>query len=202
MIRAIIFDFGNVICSFDVHRFLRNLAPFTSLSFDELHDVLPQLSAFERSYESGKLASDEFYHRVVDCCHLEVSRGEFVRAYVDIFTPIPDTFELVRVLKPRYKLGLLSNTNEWHFEHGIRSVEIYPLFDSVSLSFRVGVMKPAREIYLDALAQLQLAATDCVYIDDLEENVQAAASLGMSGIRYVSHAGLITALGNADVIPA
>lgn len=201
MIRAVIFDFGNVICSFDVHRFLRNLAPFTPLSFSDLQNVLPELSVHERRYESGKITSEQFLKKVVDCCRLTISRDDFVRAYVDIFTPIPQTMKLLGVLKPHYKLGLLSNTNDWHFEHGIRPVEVYPLFDSISLSFRVGAMKPAREIYLDALAKLEVPAAECVYIDDLEENVQAAESLGMIGIRFISPPHLEARLRDLSIMP-
>lgn len=202
MIRAIIFDFGNVICSFDVQRFLKNLLPFTPLSFAELQATLPELSSFERSYESGRITSDEFLRQVTGCCRLKTSREQFIHAYVDIFTPIPDTIHLVRALKPHYQLGLLSNTNEWHFEYGIRPVDVYPLFDSVSLSFHVGVMKPAKEIYLDAMTKLQLPAADCIYVDDLEENVRAATELGMNGIRYTSHENLLRELQAAGIMAA
>ena len=56
----------------------------------------------------------------------------------------------------------------------------------MTLSYKVKAMKPAPEIYLDALGKLDVPATQCVYIDDLEENVIAAQVLGMQGFLFRS----------------
>ena len=81
----------------------------------------------------------------------------------------------------RYRLGLLSNTNEWHFDHSIRTVDVFPLFDAVTLSYEVGAMKPAPVIYEDMLKKLGVPAGDCVYFDDIQENVDAGIRAGMHG---------------------
>lgn len=185
-IRAFIFDFGNVICSFDVRVFLARAKPYSALSTDELLVALQAAHPIMRDYETGLMTSEEFFTRMCAACQLSVSREDFITAYTQFFTPIPSTYELIRALKPRYKLGLLSNTNEWHFEHGIKPVEVFPLFDTVTLSYEVKAMKPAPEIYYDALRKLDMPAEACVYIDDLEENVVAARNLGMHALHFRS----------------
>jgi putative hydrolase of the HAD superfamily len=150
-------------------------------------------------YETGLMTSREFYASVCRIASLTMPEREFVGAWTDIFTPKPATLELVKLLKKRYRLGLLSNTNEWHFEFGIKPVGIFPLFDAVTLSFEVRAMKPDRRIYDDMLAKLNLPAGACVYIDDIAENVDAAAALGMRGIRYTTHEKLIEDLAKAGV---
>jgi HAD superfamily hydrolase (TIGR01509 family) len=194
MIHAVIFDFGNVISSFDVRQFLRNIQPFSQYSFEELQRLLPSLKGPAIDYETGHISSDQFYETTVGICHLHITREQFIHAHADMFAPIPKTSELIRLLKPRYKLGLLSNTNEWHYENAIKKIDVFQLFDAVTLSFQVRAMKPARAMYLDALKKLDLEAGTCVYIDDIQENVDAATGLGMHGIHYTSHMQLLADL--------
>jgi len=199
VIKAIIFDFGNVLCSFSVAKFFENLAQRSRCTVKELHDLLPEISRIAIEYETGLITSDQFYRQITVLTKMEISREEFIKAYVDIFAPIESTFDLIRRLKPHYRLGLLSNTNEWHFEHSIKTVSVYPLFDAVSLSYVVGAMKPKAAIYHDMLAKLGVEAGACVYIDDLPENVEAAAKLGMDGIVYSDHAALLRDLRSRGV---
>jgi glucose-1-phosphatase len=144
------------------------------------------------------MTSREFYTEVCKIASLSMPEEEFVSAYTDIFTPKPATLDLVRHLKGRYRLGLLSNTNQWHYEFGIRPVPIFPLFEAVTLSFEVRAMKPDPAIYADMLRKLALPADACVYIDDIAEYVEAGRALGFRAIRYTDHERLIrdlTAIG-------
>ena len=185
-ITAFIFDFGNVICSFDPHLFFVRAQQYSNLPPESLLVALKGSVEIMREYETGLLTSDEFFTRIRSTCRLTVSREEFIRAYTQIFAPIPSTYALIRELRPHYKLGLLSNTNEWHFEYGIKTTEVFPLFDTVTLSYKVKAMKPARQIYTDAINKLGAAPAECVYIDDLEENVVAAKEFGMQALLFRS----------------
>ena len=183
---SFIFDFGNVICSFDPALIVARTQQYSALPADELLAALKGAHGIMRDYETGLLTSDEFFARMCSACKLSVPKKEFIAAYTQIFKPIESTYTLIRELKPHYKLALLSNTNEWHFEYGIKPVEVFPLFDTVTLSYEVKAMKPARAIYDDALRKLGVPPSECVYIDDLEENVLAAQALGMQGFLFRS----------------
>lgn len=198
-ITAIIFDFGMVISSFDVAQFLRNLVPYTGKTVDELKYVLAAVRDIVIEYETGLITTDVFIENVLRSTNLPIDREQFRLAYNSIFNPIPSTFNLIGKLKPRYKLGLLSNTSEWHFQHAIKTVDVFPLFDAVTLSFEVGAMKPADKIYQDILTKLAVPPEECIYIDDISENVEAATRLGMHAIRYISHDQLIVDLHRAGV---
>jgi putative hydrolase of the HAD superfamily len=198
MIQAVIFDFGNVICAFDNDIFLRSLLRHTDKRFDELKEAI-YASDLPARYETGLISSGEFYREAVERGGLSVSRQDFFRAFTEIFTPIPATFRLIRELKKRYKIGLLSNTNEWHYEHYFRRVEVFPLFDSVTLSYDVKEMKPGERIYRDAVGKLKVRPGGCVYIDDVEAYAEGARRLGLRGIRYVSHDALLKSLNAAGV---
>ena len=198
-IQAVIFDFGRVICDFDLGKFMARAASSSTLSEAGLKGAMAESLKMADRYETGLMTSREFYANACRVASLTMSEQEFVRAWTDIFTPKPATFELVKRLKGRYRLGLLSNTNEWHFEFGVKPVAIFPLFDAVTVSFEVRAMKPDRRIYDDMLAKLALPAAACVYIDDIAENVDAARALGLHGIHYTTHARLIEDLAKAGV---
>ena len=194
MIKAIIFDFGNVICTFDNNIFLEKIAQFTDKPVSELNKLIYHLSGLPVQYETGLITSDEFFKEIVKLCGLNMNKHEFRKAFTGIFTPIPTTFGLIKRLKSDYKLGLLSNTSEWDFQYGIRPIEIFHLFDSVSPSYQVQAMKPAKEIFEDSLAKLALFPPECVYIDDIQEFVEVAKQLELNAIHYTSYDSLADSL--------
>jgi putative hydrolase of the HAD superfamily len=201
MIRAVIFDFGNVISRFDVGIVLRTLAPFTAKPLPELEHAMFDSTDLFTQFEGGHVQPEEFYRCMIAAGGLAMSQEEFRKAFTGKFTPIPGTADIIRRLKPHYLLGLLSNTNIWDFESQIIRQEVFPLFNSVTLSFEVHALKPARRIYDDALVKLGVAPDEAVYIDDIREYVEAAEEMGMKGIRYTSDADLRNALGVLGVMP-
>lgn len=192
-IRGIIFDFGNVIYRFDNGRMAKGLASLCGRSVEELA-ALMGASSLSVDYESGRLDSLEFLRGVSGLCGFPFEQDTFIRVFTDIFTPIDSTLELIRCLAPRYRLGLISNTNAWHFEHAIRTCEIFPLFEAVTLSHEVKALKPDRRLYDDALAKLGLPSETCIFIDDRPEFAEAASRLGMHGLTYRDHPSLIREL--------
>jgi HAD superfamily hydrolase (TIGR01509 family) len=198
-ITTIIFDFGMVISSFDVKQFLRNISSATGLPVAELPAILEKIRDLVVRYETGLFSTDEFFRSVLDRTGLRITKEAFSNAYNDIFTPIPENRDLIRRLKPHYKLGLLSNTSEWHYDHAIRTVDVFPLFDAVSLSFEVKALKPSESIYRDMLRKLSSLPEECVYIDDLAENAAAAAKTGMHAIHYLSPAQLSVSLARLGI---
>lgn len=195
IIKAVIFDFGNVIQRFDHMLFVRGIAPYSSLSMERLTEtVTRKCSDLVIKYETGLITSGIFFSEMSQRCELSAPEPVFVKAFTEIFAPIPETSALIRALKPGYKLGLLSNTNEWHYRHGIQRSDIFHLFDTVTLSFEVRSMKPDAPIYRDALAKLKEQPRNCIYIDDLKENADAASRLGMQAIHYTDPQALESAL--------
>lgn len=192
--RAVIFDFGNVLCGFDNLRFLEGLSSLCGKPAAELQVILYQQSTLTQDYEAGRMGSQDFLRGVSALCGTDLPEDEFIRVYTDIFTPNQAAFDLVRKLKPGYKLGLLSNTSPWHFEKAIRTAEVFPLFDSVTLSYEVGASKPDPRLFGDAVAKLGLMAEECLYIDDIPAFAQAATDQLLRGITYTTPPALMAEL--------
>jgi putative hydrolase of the HAD superfamily len=199
MIRGVVFDFGNVVCRFDPMIFVHGVAPWSSKPVPELGKILRNSPDLFVDYETGRITSATFFELMCVRCGLSCTQEQFITAFASIFSPIPETFRLIRSLRGRYRLGLLSNTSDWHFRFGIVPTGILSAFDAVTLSYDVGVMKPDPAIYHDMLDKLALPAGDCIFIDDLEENTAAATALGMKGIHYVGHDDLVARLADTGV---
>ena len=115
-----------------------------------------------------------------------------LRRMFDWFDSAPDMFGLVRrAHEAGIRTALLSNS--W-------GTEDYPregwddLFDAVVISGEVGMRKPEPEIFAHALALLGLTAAECVFVDDLRHNVDAAVELGFVGVHHRTYAATATEL--------
>lgn len=96
---------------------------------------------------------------------------------------IEPNIELIRALRGRYRTGVLSNADPT-LPQRLRDIGIAGLFDSIVCSAEVGMAKPDPRIYALAAERLGLPPAGCVFIDDLESNVQAARDVGMRGVCF------------------
>ena len=180
---VIVFDLGKVILDFDHRIVTTRLAQLSRVSEKRIHDLIFARN-LESMYDRGKTSSREFYQGVVRSLDIDIPFDEFREIWTKIFTLKEDVCDLIKTLKKRYKLILLSNTNEMHFDYAFGAFEILRAFDDYVLSYRVGARKPDPKVYLAALQRAGCHAGECIYIDDKEENVWAARRLGIQAIVF------------------
>jgi putative hydrolase of the HAD superfamily len=84
----------------------------------------------------------------------------------------------------KYKLYILSNFSKDSYATYIPKRDLFKEFDGMLFSFQVGYIKPENEIYELLLKRYALVPQECVFIDDMKENVTAAQELGLKGIVY------------------
>jgi putative hydrolase of the HAD superfamily len=174
MIRGIIFDcFGVLYRGSLTH--LAELAPP-----DRRQEVLDLSHASDYGY----ISHDEYFTRLGELVGKPTEEVEAIIRARHIRNE--ELIAIVRQLKPHYKLGLLSNVGRGVMNELFSAKERAELFDAVVLSSDVGMVKPHPEIYEYILAQLGEQAEACVMIDDIAENVDGAAQVGMQGIVFQS----------------
>jgi epoxide hydrolase-like predicted phosphatase len=106
--------------------------------------------------------------------------------------PVPAMYELIRALREAgFGTALLSNS--WGAEEYPRA-DFPGLFDTVVISGEVGMRKPEPEIFAHAAACLGLDPRECVFIDDIQANVAAAAAVGMTGVLHTEPSSTAAAL--------
>lgn len=89
-------------------------------------------------------------------------------------------------LKPRYKLGIISNATDEFMYQIIPQEELQEIFDDILISYQAGAAKPDPRIYKAGLKNLGVEPEEAVFIDDIEAYCVAARALGMQAIRYES----------------
>jgi glucose-1-phosphatase len=193
-IRAIAFDFGNVVGFFDHWLTTNRLACHSSLPPAELHAVLFG-GTLEQDYDAGRTTMAEFLTRVREAGKLSCSDDEVRTAWADIFWPNQDVCALLPRLKSRYRLLLASNTNDLHakqflgqFRHELSH------FHALVLSYQIGYSKPQAEFFDFCRRSAGCAAEECLFIDDLPANVAGAQASGWNAIVYTGIADLQTRL--------
>lgn len=192
---ALIFDFGNVVAHFDYRLACDKLGLPLGLSGESFLELARErgLTSILVSYESGQISSRAFYESVRELMELKIGFDEFANAWGDIFQINEPVGALLYRLKASgYKLILGSNTNEIHYHHFRRQlVDVLSLFDSHVLSYEIGHIKPSIEFYQACAVAADTASQDCVFIDDMDENVAGARAAGMRAIQYRKPAQLI-----------
>lgn len=184
MVKTVISDLGRVLIFFDNSIFLKKMANFCSLTEEEIREVafkkLKLISAFDR----GELTPKEFYEEVITTLETTINFDDFYSIYNDVFWLNPPTLELMKRLRERYKLVMLSNTDVMRFGFIREKFPEVMIFDEYVLSFEVGSMKPQPHIFRVALERAKSKAEECVFIDDRRENIEGAEKLGIKGILY------------------
>jgi putative hydrolase of the HAD superfamily len=180
----VISDLGNVVLNFDIWRFYRKIAENSPYSPEQIAKIVRENLKLLKPYGTGKISPQQFFEAISQKLHLTTNYESFFSAYNNVFELNPDVVRSLRKLKPKYRLVLLSNTDVKHFAFIRRTFPEIFFFDDYVLSYEVGLMKPDPRIYEIALERAKARPGECVFIDDLEENTEAAAKLGIQVIHF------------------
>jgi putative hydrolase of the HAD superfamily len=200
MVSTIISDLGKVVLWFDNNIFYRKMTAFSSKSVDEMRAVVHSDFTFIELFDEGALTPHQFYERAVTRLGARVGYDEFVAAYVDVFSRNQPAIDLLKKLKGRYKLILLSNTDPLRFGFVRERFPDIFFFDDYVLSYEVRALKPGPEIYKEALRRAAAPPSSCIFIDDMEENIAAAAVLEIRTVHYQRDTDLERGLNDLGVV--
>jgi glucose-1-phosphatase len=195
---AIIFDFGNVVAHFDYNRAGERFGRMLGLTGEVFIQRARDAGFVEvlKVYEGGGMTSEAFHQRVVDLTGISVGFDDFAADWADIFWANQPVHRLIAVLKQAgYTLVLGSNTNELHASHfRAQFADVLSHFDGLALSYQVGAVKPDQRFY-QACAELAARHPhECIFIDDMLENVEGARQAGLIGVQYTDAGRLVADL--------
>jgi len=189
---AILFDLGGVLIDLDWEATTR---AFRALVPDEhgaradavLADIFQHPAL--HTYERGEIPWHSFRERLARDTGLAATEEQFLTAWNSMLGPVPRArIDRLGELKTRYRLGLLSNTNERHVDcvnaylkdtHGVADLDSLvhvPLY-----SHLVGMRKPEARIYHHAAKELGIEPSRILFIDDMKVNADAATAAGLHG---------------------
>jgi putative hydrolase of the HAD superfamily len=181
MYKNLIFDFGDVFINLDKQATFKALA--------DLGMASPTMTMWEvaLAYEKGEVTTEGFLQAIQKELP-SVSHDEIARAWNAIILDFPEyRLEFIEKLAEQneYRLFLLSNTNALHIEKvkermGLdRYLRFQHCFEKFYLSHEIHFRKPNADIYEFVLKENELQASESFFIDDSQENTDAAAQLGI-----------------------
>jgi putative hydrolase of the HAD superfamily len=196
-LRAVISDFGGVLTTPLINSFA-SFQDRTGISAESLGKAMEAIADADGAHplfelETGRLTESEFLAKIEAALepllgHLpEMHR--FSEIYFEALEPNEAMVELMRDLRGRgYRMALLTNNvREW--EPLWRSMlPVDEIFEIIVDSGFVGVRKPDPPIYEMTIERLGdgIAASDCLFVDDVEVNIEAARALGMTAVHFRS----------------
>ena len=185
MIRTVISDLGRVVLWFDNNIFLRKLADWAGKPFADVKATVHGDLALIRQFDGGAVTPRGFHERVTGAVGVRVPYEVFYEMYNDIFSLNDAPVEVLsRVKAAGYKTLLLSNTDPERFGFVRTRFPEILFFDDYILSYELKLLKPDPAIYLAAVRMAGTKPRECVFIDDMEENVSGAVAAGLRGIHY------------------
>lgn len=179
-IKTIIFDVGGVLVEAIFSPILDELAINHNLNNPNLKEY--SWSLFEK-VNLGKITERELFRNIIKEFNIptEVSLLEERSTQLK---PIPEVWEYVKKLQHKYKLIILSNLGKDWARLREEQFNISDWFDEVVWSCDIGINKPDKQIFSYVIDKFDLNPEECIFIDDKQNNVDAAKSLGMNGIIY------------------
>src|SRR6185436_4669476 len=112
--KNIIFDFGGVIIDIDYHRTIEAFKQLGIKNFEEQYSKLKQSDLFD-SLEKGTITSGVFHDRIRTISGLSLTDSQIDDAWNAILIDLPEeNINFLKGLKNKYRIFLLSNTNEIH----------------------------------------------------------------------------------------
>ena len=183
-IRSLLFDLGNVLVDIDIdgaHERLNKL-----FRQDAQRPVIEK--AFIE-YECGRISTDIFINTLLSQSERKVQALDIIEAWNSMIVGIPDyRVEMLRQLKKKYSVYVLSNTNALHLEwihryvkkvHNVEDFEM-ELLDHAFYSHLVGDRKPNVSLFKFIMEDSFMTPALTLYMDDVQENLDVAARLGFN----------------------
>jgi HAD superfamily hydrolase (TIGR01509 family) len=184
-IKNIIFDLGGVLLHINYQKTILAFKDLGVENFDELFSQMKQTPVFDE-FEVGKISSEQFADELNRKIK-NASQQQIFEAWNAMLGGLKEEeFVLLKKIKTRYNIYLLSNTNQLHLEWISKHVEHYNQFESLFLathySHQLGKRKPDQKTF-EALLQLhKLEAEQTLFIDDTAIHVEGARKAGLHAI--------------------
>ena len=184
------FDLGNVLLFFDHRLAARRLAALAGTDEREVFEYV-FASDLNSRCDAGLVSGPEFAALFRERFPCPADDDAIFRAASEIFrVNVPMKAIVGRLRDAGYRLGILSNTCDMHFDWFAsgRYAPIPEAFDVIVLSYRLKLSKPDRAIYEHAASQAGVAPEDVFYTDDIPANVEGAQAAGFDAVPFISAA--------------
>lgn len=182
MIKNVVLDIGNVLVSYypDIY-----ISQFITKKGEI--DYYEQICFHSEEWKCGDLGTKSRGEIIDAICEKYPEDAANVRMIMencdDMLRVSKKNTEVVKKLKAAgVGVYFLSNTTDHAFGFMSKTYDVFSYMDGGIASFREGVVKPSAEIFELYLARYGKRAEECVFVDDMPQNVESARAVGFNGI--------------------
>lgn len=182
-----IFDMGNVIIDIDFNRVFKKWSELSDTPVEDIASSFTFGNTFQQ-HECGKISDLEFAEYLCEEMGISLSFEQFAEGWHAIFVSLrTEVIDLMDKLREQgHRVVVLSNTNRLHTDYWPQHYpEIAEAADFLYLSQDLGMRKPDPEIFKYVLQSEGFEAAQAIFFDDVKENIDAAASLGINTVHVI-----------------
>ena len=192
----IILDMGNVLLEWNKDKILQGVSD-TKKDYLMLDKTIFQSGLWER-LDLGTMTRQELVLKVVSMIGSTYQKKveEVIwnwPSYIDIYREV---FPVLSELKKKgHRIFVLSNTSKVFYD--LLDEQLSPLkelLDGFVLSCDIKAIKPDLAMFKEILDKYQLDPTNCVFLDDIEDNIMAAEKLGIKAYQVKKRSNVVDIL--------
>ena len=185
MVKAVVFDIGNVLMDFGWKAYLEKQWPDDPAMREELANATFLSEEWQEGDRRDMTAEEWTVRYIKNAPHLEKEIRQICTHLRDIFSVYPYTRSWIRTMKKMgYRVYYLSNYARTAFEQTEDILDFTEEMDGGLFSCDVHMVKPDPAFFRLLLEKYQLDPARCVFIDDIETNLEGARAVGMHIILF------------------
>lgn len=182
-IKNLLFDFGGVIVNINKENAVKR---FKEIGVDNIEEYLGEFrqKGIFLDIEEGSITKEDFHDALRQLTGKDISDEDIDSGWLAFLDGIPQyKFDLLKELRKKYNVYLLSNTNpiimEWAHSDDFCSTgeTLSDFFDQTFMSYKIGHTKPMKESF-DAVIAAGIDPKETLFLDDGQSNLDAAEKFG------------------------
>jgi epoxide hydrolase-like predicted phosphatase len=188
--KALVFDLGAVIINIDFRLAFEAFHRISGIAVEAIATEIKD-NGLLADFEAGRLDEAGFFKQLAETMHYSGSVNALIDAWNALLIDIPKhRVERIIALRKQYPVYLLSNTNSTHIK-AVESIllrdtgveRLGDLFDTVFLSYEIGLLKPEAAIYKHVTEAVRTDPNSLLFLDDNTANIHSAQAFGWQAIQ-------------------
>jgi putative hydrolase of the HAD superfamily len=201
MYKGLIFDLGNVVFNVDFSLIYKHWSELSGIPVSTIKNYFEHDKHFDM-LERDDISEEEYRNITQKNLGMDLSDKDFDEGLTALYlNECDDINSLLKELKKNYRIIALSNTNIIHKRVWRKKYkDTMDQFEKIFCSHEINSRKPEKGPYLIALDYLKMKPEEVIFLDDKEENIEPAKTLGLKTITVKSPAQMRTELNELEII--
>ncbi|MCJ8277412.1 MAG: HAD-IA family hydrolase [Bdellovibrionales bacterium] len=193
--KLVIFDLGNVLINIHFDQCFRAWSKKSGLEVSKISSWFSEDEMYQK-HERGQITGHDYFEYVNQSLNMGLSYEDFLEGWNSIFgVAIKETAEFIEAYSSKIQMCALTNSNKLHRDAW---TELYrkelSRMDKVFCSSLIQTRKPEPYSYNHVLNEMNITASEAIFLDDKLENIEAARELGINSILFDNSVRAISSL--------